>query len=253
MWKRINAMIRRQEVWRWMTELPILLALFAVVGGVWLFAEVTDEVVEAETQDFDHAILRAMRDSEDPSDPWGPGWLEGAAKDLTAMGNYAPMFVVLFSTVAYFLLMRQWGRAVLVSATVLLGFALTHLLKAFIGRERPEIVPHLVDVTTKSFPSGHAMMSAVMYLTIGALLAQAEDRLRAKLYIMGLAIALTLAIGATRVYLGVHYPTDVLAGWSLGTAWAALMWLAAWAVHRRRRGRDGGLGPASGRGPKEGA
>lgn len=228
---------RLQRLWIWerMPELSVVLALLAVIGGGWLFAELAGEVLEAEKLDVDHAILQALRSAENPEDPLGPRWLELMAEDLTAMGSFTPIFVIVFAVVGYLALIRQWGNALLISASVLGGLGLNHLLKDVFDRGRPEIVPHLVDVSTKSFPSGHAMMSAVVYLTLGALLAQASERRRVKLYVMGLAAFMALSIGTTRLYLGVHYPTDVLAGWSMGLAWAALCWLVAWLIRSRTR------------------
>jgi undecaprenyl-diphosphatase len=183
----------------------------------------------------DAAVLKALRSPEDPSDPLGPRWVELAAKDLTAMGSFAPMIAIVAASLGYLLVVRRRGSAAMLATTVALGFAWTQLLKEQIDRGRPEVVPHLVEVSTRSFPSGHATMSAVVYLTLGALLAQASERRRVKLYVMSVAVLATLVIGATRVYLGVHYPTDVLAGWALGAAWAAMAWLAGWALRRRRR------------------
>lgn len=227
--------LRRHSIWTWMPEISVVLALLAVVGGVWLFAELGDEVLEAATLEVDRAILESMRSAENPDDAVGPPWVELAAEDLTSMGSYTPMFLIVFSVVGYLALIRQWGNASLIAVSVLAGLGLNHLLKDMFARGRPDVVPHLVEVTTKSFPSGHAMMSAVVYLTLGALLAQASDRWRVKLFVMGWAVFMTLSIGATRVYLGVHYPTDVLAGWSVGLAWAALAWLVAWLIRKRTR------------------
>ena len=109
------------------------------------------------------------------------------------------------------------------------------LTKLGFGRPRPDLVPHATQVYTASFPSGHAMMAAVTYLTLGALLARVQPRLRLKLYLIGLAATLTVLVGCSRVYLGVHWPTDVLAGWTLGAAWALGCWaIALWLQARGR-------------------
>ena len=117
-------------------------------------------------------------------------------------------------------------QAVLVVAATLGGLLVSHLLKDLYDRPRPELVPHLVPVSTASFPSGHAMLSAVVYLTLGALLARLVDAWWVKLYVIVAALGLTGLVGLSRVYLGVHYPTDVLAGWAAGLSWAILCWLA---------------------------
>ncbi|NLW86436.1 MAG: phosphatase PAP2 family protein [Planctomycetes bacterium] len=224
--------VKNWGIWRRMPELPVVLALLAVVGGVWLFAEVADEVVEDETLAFDHSVLQAMRSPDNPHDPWGPRWLEIAAVDVTTLGNATTIAIIVVAVVTYLALTSRWHKALLVLVTVSTGLGLTCLIKSFIDRGRPDVVPHLVNVSSQSFPSGHAMMSAVVYLTLGTLIAQSSDRRRVKLYVMSLAVVMTLAIGFTRVYLGVHFPTDVLAGWSLGLAWAAVAWLVAWAIRR---------------------
>jgi undecaprenyl-diphosphatase len=110
-----------------------------------------------------------------------------------------------------------------------LSFALKHLF----GRERPDIILHMVMVHTPSFPSGHAMLSAVIYLTLGALLAQVVQRRASRIYFLTVAMVLTFLIGLSRIYLGVHYPTDVLAGWAVGLAWALFCWLVARQLQRR--------------------
>jgi undecaprenyl-diphosphatase len=104
------------------------------------------------------------------------------------------------------------------------GVLLSNLLKFTFERPRPGLVPHAVRVFTTSFPSGHATLSAITYLTLGALLASLHDSVRFKVYFLSLAILLTIAVGISRIYLGVHYPTDVLAGWCIGAAWAAFCW-----------------------------
>ena len=113
--------------------------------------------------------------------------------------------------------------------------SLSTLLKIGFDRPRPDLVPHEAIVYTASFPSGHAMLAAVVYLTLGALLARVQPRRLLKLYLLGLAILLTVAVGASRVYLGVHWPTDVVAGWAVGAAWALLCWAAALWLQRQGR------------------
>ena len=126
--------------------------------------------------------------------------------------------------VIYLLMARQKAAASWILAAIVGGDLLSNVLKLFFERSRPDIVPHAARVFTLSFPSGHATMSAVTCLTLGALLASFHEPLRFKIYFLSLAILLTIAVGISRVYLGVHYPTDVLAGWCLGAAWATICW-----------------------------
>jgi undecaprenyl-diphosphatase len=208
-------------------ELVPLLAIVLVAGGVWLFAEVADEVTEGETRQIDEAILLAMRNPADPSDPLGPRWLEEMQRDYTALGGVG-VLSLLTLTVSAFLALHGKGRA---AALVLIAVAgallLSTLLKSGFQRPRPELVPHGSHVYTSSFPSGHSMMSATTYLTLGALLARVQPRRRLKILLLGFAVLLTLIVGCSRVYLGVHWPTDVLAGWTAGGVWALICWLVA--------------------------
>jgi undecaprenyl-diphosphatase len=137
------------------------------------------------------------------------------------------------SVVGYLLLVGKRGAALLVFVSVAGGALLGDLLKLAFQRPRPDLVPHGVDVFTASFPSNHAMLSAVTYLTLGALLARLEKRRRIKLYFLALSVFLTIIVGLSRVYFGVHWPTDVIAGWSVGAAWAMAVWLVALILQRR--------------------
>jgi undecaprenyl-diphosphatase len=226
-------------------ERRILVALLVLSGFAWGFVQLADEVVEGETDAFDTALLLALRNPADPSDPLGPGWVEEFARDVTALGGVG---ILVFMTVAVAVFLRLQGRRGdmwFVLVAVLGGQALSTLFKAGFDRPRPDIVPHAVVVHSASFPSGHAMMAAVTYLTLGALLARVQPRRVLKVYLLGLATILTLAVGVSRVYLGVHWPTDVLAGWTAGAAWALLCWtVASWLQRRGAMSPPGGAGEA---------
>jgi undecaprenyl-diphosphatase len=219
--------------WLARADLAVLVAVLAAAAGGWAFLEIADEATEGEHGHTDERILRSLREPADPADPVGPWWLEEAARDVTALGGYAVLTLLVAAVVGYLLIARHYPAAVLVLAATLGGLLLSHLLKGFYDRPRPDLVPHLTHVSTASFPSGHAMLSAVVYLTLGALLARLVEGWWAKLYFVGVAVVLALLVGASRVYLGVHYPTDVAAGWSAGLAWAVLCWLAARYLQRR--------------------
>ena len=117
------------------------------------------------------------------------------------------------------------------------GGFLSTVMKQLFGRDRPDVVPHLVAVTSSSFPSGHSMLAAIVYLTLGALLARFAARRRTRVYLLTVALFVTFVVGSSRVYLGVHYPTDVLAGWCIGSAWALTCWVAANRLEHRYRTR----------------
>ena len=129
-------------------------------------------------------------------------------------------------------LLREQGAD---DITVIGGGVLDFALKLIVGRGRPTIVPHFVNVDAFSFPSGHSLMSMAVYLVLAAILSpQLPDR-RARIYIVAFALFLTCSIGISRVYLGVHYPSDVLAGWCIGLAWATLCSFVAWYIEQRRK------------------
>jgi undecaprenyl-diphosphatase len=214
-------------------ELAMLATIFVGAGGIWTFLTLADEVSEGETEHFDRAIVVAMRNPADLSDPLGPRWFEEMVRDVTALGS---MFVLAFITAAvigFLLLIRKHGAALLVLVSVVGGSLLGDLLKLIFERPRPDLVPHGAEVYTMSFPSNHAMGAAVTYLTLGALLARLEVKRRVKGYFLVLSVLLAVLVGLSRIYLGVHWPTDVLAGWSVGAAWAMGVWLVALWLQRR--------------------
>jgi undecaprenyl-diphosphatase len=200
----------------------ILAAFFVIVIVAAAFAKLASEVSEGETLGFDRAILRGLRSAADPSVPIGPTWLTKAMIDLTALGGYSVLALLTLLVAGYLSASGKRGNAILVVTAVSGGALVGNVLKAIFERARPDIVTHLVTVDTASFPSGHAMNSAVTFLTLGALIARTEKRRHVRIYIVGAAIALTLLIGFSRIFLGVHYPSDVLAGWAVGAAWAIL-------------------------------
>jgi undecaprenyl-diphosphatase len=212
----------------------LLVSLLALVFCVWAFVTVADAVTEQHTQRFDEQILRGLRDPGNPSRGIGPSWMPEAMRDLTSLGS-APVLVLFVLSVAGSLAVRrQFHALVLLIVATAGGELLNAALKGIFARPRPGVVPHLTEVRSLSFPSGHAMDSAVIYLTLAALLARLVTPLALKVYFLALAFFLTFVVGLSRVYLGVHYPSDVLAGWTAGLAWALLCWTVA--SHLQRRG-----------------
>lgn len=214
-------------------ELAPVLVLILVAGGIWLFAELAGEVREGETRRIDESILLVMRNPADHSDPLGPRWLEEMQRDFTALGGVGVLAFLTVAVSAYLFLDGKRHAAVLVLIAVGGAFVGSIALKHGFQRPRPDLVPHGSYVYTSSFPSGHSMMSAATYLTLGALLARMQSRRRVKIFLLAFAALLTLLVGISRVYLGVHWPTDVLAGWTAGGVWALVCWLLArWLQHR---------------------
>ena len=203
------------------------LALLAAAAAILLFAfaRLADEVMEGETRTFDERILLALRMPGDISMPIGPVWLQEMVRDFTALGSTGVLTIVTLGCAAFLVVSGKWRTAAFVVASVAGGVAVSSLLKLGFARPRPDLVPHSVVVFTNSFPSGHAMMSAIVYLTLGNLLARSQHSVAIKVYLMSLALFLTLLVGVSRVYLGVHWPSDVLAGWAVGAGWALICWL----------------------------
>ncbi len=211
----------------------VLIAALLIGGAMMAFAELADEVVDGETHAFDRGVMLAMRESHDHDDPLGPAWVELVARDVTSLGGTTVLALLTVATIGFMLLRRKWGGAIFVLASVVGGTLISSGLKAFFDRPRPDLVAHGVEVTSASFPSGHSMLAMVTYLTLGAVLAEVQTRPRVRVYILCWAVFLALIVGLSRVYLGVHWPTDVLAGWCIGSAWALLCGSVALWLQRR--------------------
>ena len=207
-------------------ELKVLLVGLGLCALLLLFIRLAGEVMEGDTQAFDARIVRSLRNAADPSRPIGPWWMEGALLDITSLGSPVVLGLIVLVIAGYLLLQGRFLTALMVLVTSITGELINEALKLVFERARPSVVPHLRDVVTASFPSGHAMESAVIYLTLGALLMRVVEGRFTKIYCMAAAIFLTFIVGASRVFLGVHYPTDVLGGWMLGFFWAAVTFLA---------------------------
>jgi len=205
----------------------VLIPLMLIAAAASGFIAILDEVREGDTRAIDEAIILAFRVPGNPANPLGPSWLEESVRDVTSLGS-APALVIAVLAVAGFLaLAKSWRLAIFTVAASGGGLVLSSLLKYTVDRPRPDLVPYGNLIYTSSFPSGHSMMSAVVYLTLAALVVRLMEKKRLKGYALGVAIALTLLVGLSRIYLGVHWPSDVLAGWSAGAAWALGCWLIA--------------------------
>jgi undecaprenyl-diphosphatase len=188
------------------------------------------EVGEGETSQFDQAVLlvaQSVRASHT--------WIAEVMRDLSGLGSTVVLSLITLSTVSYLAIFREKRTALLLACAVTSGTLLVSLFKANFGRARPESRFAEFVVSGGSFPSGHASMSAVVFLTLGALIASARTNRVEQRFILLVAALMTILVGVSRVVLGVHFATDVLGGWIFGASWA-IAWLlfAHWlAIHFR--------------------
>lgn len=220
-------------------ELAALAALAITTLAVMTFVEIADDMTEADGQAFDQAVLGWMQPVA--GQPRGPWWLQEAAADLTSLGGISVLGLFAAIALAFLLIQGKRLSATLLAAGLAGGVALSEGLKALFERDRPPLAYQAVETLNASFPSGHALLSTVFYLTLGVMLTRAFPRKRLKAFVLGAAMLLALLVGLTRVYLGAHWASDVMAGWCAGAAWAMALWLVAWAVQRRQAERHAPL------------
>lgn len=225
--RRLHDAFRLSRRWLGGQEAVVLVTAFVIVLALFGFVELVTELREGEMRQFDEWLLRLFRRTDNPALLIGPLWLSEAVTDITALGGNVILVMVLLCATGYLALRQRYGATVLVLVASAGGGLLSLALKQAFARERPDVVPHLVTVEGLSFPSGHSMAAAVIYLTLGALLARFAQLRRVRVYVIAVSLGLTFLIGITRICLGVHNPTDVLAGWAGGLAWALLCWLGA--------------------------
>ena len=214
-------------------DVMLLLALAVLAAGVFAFAELAGEVVAGDVTTFDESILLAFRVPGDLDDPIGNASVEEAVRDVTALGGTVIIVLILVTTLAYFLLDKRPRSALFLLGSILSGTAITFILKSSFARPRPDLVSHGMEALTASFPSGHSATAAVVYLTLGALMARAHPGRRLKVFLMSICLFITVAVGISRIYLGVHWPTDVIAGWTVGATWAIAASLVARSLQQR--------------------
>ena len=174
---------------------------------------------------LDNAILLWFRDGQDHAKLAGPAWMTQFWLSVSWLGDTAPRLLAAGLGITLLLCLRRWQSALFLSGVLLSGISLSTLIKAWVARPRPELVPHLDQVSSMSFPSGHALNSSLFYLTLALVLAPLLKQRSVQRGLYGFALISSLAIGMSRIALGVHWPSDVLASWIIAYAWLAL-----WAI-----------------------
>jgi undecaprenyl-diphosphatase len=215
-------------------EARTLILWIAVAGAPWLFLTVAGEVGEGETEAIDRYLLLAMRTPGNPTDPIGPRWFEEAVRDITALGGFTLLTITTVVSVLLLMFHKRRREALIFGVTVVLAQISSELLKALYDRPRPGLVAHGSIVYSQSFPSGHSALAAATFFTLATVVASVETTKRTKALIFGMAITFVVMVGISRVYLGVHWPSDVLGGWALGASWALLAWVVLSLTRPRR-------------------
>lgn len=221
---------RGKMPWVWPT---VALLALSMLG---LGAHLANELIEGERFSFDTAILLALRTPGHLDVPVGPRWLLQSAVDISALGGVTLLWLFGVAGLIFLLYAGKRAEAGWIAASLVGSSLIDGLLKGWVARPRPELVPHLVQVANPSFPSGHAMVSAAVYLTLALMLAESEPAPSARVAAGLFFSALVVLIGMSRVYLGVHWPSDVLAGWCFGTVWALLIFAGNRWLGRRAAG-----------------
>lgn len=211
---------RPRRLLRWFVNLDVavLIAAGVVVISSYVLVQTIDEVVEGESDWFDTHVMQWAAKLDLPK-----GWNE-AIRDVTALGGVAVLSLVTGAVAIYLLVSRRWHAAILLLINTVGAVIASSLMKNFFDRDRPHFAEHASYTYTSSFPSGHSMLSTTMYLTLAVLLARLEKSKWLRVYFICTALFLAFLVGVSRVLLGVHWPTDVLAGWSAGVLWATIGW-----------------------------
>lgn len=200
-------------------------ALAATAGCLFVFFSLTLLIETQVVQKADEAVVLAARVPGNTATPVGPVWLAELARDVTSLGGYIVLTLITVLVWLFLRLERTKATATRFVITVAGGYLLNVLLKTAIARPRPSVAPFLTQVYSPSFPSGHTMMSTVVFLTLGLMVSEMATRRAVQVLVISAPFAVAVAVSLTRVYLGVHFPTDVVAGLCCGVAWTLGCWL----------------------------
>jgi len=206
--------------WRDRPQLVIAAVIAAAATALLVLLKLASEILEGEFDAYDRAALIWIRDHLG-----GVAGLRAVMLDLTALGDTATLLLVMAFAAGLWAMMGARRVALILCGQAILGTLVVQGVKAIADRARPDAVPHWASFSAASFPSGRAALSAIVYLTLAVVAADRLPSVASKRYLMSGAVLLVVAIGFSRLYLGVHWPTDVLAGWALGGSWAILSWL----------------------------
>ena len=202
-------------------KVGVLLAIFSIA-----FAALSILVVNGTTDNFDHYVVASFRLSVSPDSALvGPAWFQEMARDLTSLGSSSVLSIVTMAASGYLLLARRKYEVPWVLTNTVGIALLSNSLKYFFTRHRPDAFDVTTQVFTSSFPSDHAAISLVTYFAVAFIIVPFAARPSEKVFVLTFAFSLVLLIGSSRVYLGVHYPADVLAGWLLGATWFTFCWI----------------------------
>lgn len=210
-----------------------VLAFAGLALVLFLAMRFASELAAGEELALDKTLLLVLRQPHDLAQPIGPRWLQTAMLDVTALGSTTVLTLIVLLAISYLLAIRRRLVAAIVVASTAGGTLLNFVLKVSFARPRPGLVAHLVEESSMSFPSGHAASAAVIYLTLAILLASAQAARRVRWLIIAAALLVTMLIGLSRIYLGVHWPSDVVAGWAVGASWAVFCWCASARLRHR--------------------
>jgi undecaprenyl-diphosphatase len=194
--------------------------------ALWALSNLTEEVIEGDTVRIDEGVLNWLNGHATPA-------LDQAALEITALGNTLVILVLVATAVALLVLLQQRAYALLLTLAVAGVAVITPFLKAIFDRPRPQLFEWRVhyQLTSAAYPSGHATMSMVTFLTIAYII----YRLSRVKPPAAFAAFIVILIGVSRLNLGVHYPSDVLAGYVVGFVWAVFCALAIEIVARRNQ------------------
>jgi len=223
--KRCLARVKRLET-------QALLIWFSLTTALWAFFALGAEVGEGDTGAFDMYLISLLRTSSNGGEAIGPAWFKDSMRDVTALGGFTFLTLMTIVVVLGLLFHRKRREGIIVAATAISAHISIEILKFLYDRPRPDSVLPPIHAYSASFPSGHTTESTAIFLTVATVIASLEAKHNTKILTYTAATFVIVAIGFSRVYLGMHWPTDVLGGWVLGAAWA----LAAWTALRQKPG-----------------